>query len=233
MDLVTRSKNSESVRKAFNCFFDGRLLYLSYPDVRNDGLTNKEGLLNLDREFINLDKEYNIVENTSELYIESDLYQILPNIVREFKNLEIVEISGSRWFELNCTQFPQSVKKIIVSEQLNLPEDFLNGSHYLLNLEEIHIPMYCLLDTLKNYPTDEQEEENKQQSLLYYQPIADLPNLHKIVLVTYSCLDRDDIRSDWKVYIENLPLLENVKYRIHKIFNKYKNITIFLSEISS
>ena len=86
-----------------------------------------------------LDNLCGLYNDCKKIYFESDFVHRLYPVMNKFVNVEEISLEGSRWFNLECSQFPISVKKINI-DCMNLNKNiFYRGKDGLINLTELNI----------------------------------------------------------------------------------------------
>jgi len=94
---------------------DKNILILS-ADIQNNGYND-----DYDGYFDKLNDEVQIYDITETLIINSDSINEIPNNVLKFNNLKKLNVSGSRFWNLQLTQVPKSVETLIFIDHSNLP----------------------------------------------------------------------------------------------------------------
>jgi len=89
--------------------------------------------------FDKFDKLFGLYKDCKKISIDSDYNNKLYPVMNKFVNVEEIRIEGCRWYYLECSQFPISVKKIYVNS-INLDESiFYRGKEKLVNLTELTV----------------------------------------------------------------------------------------------
>ena len=162
--------------------------------------------------------EYNILENTNHLYLETDFYFSFPQVFLRFKNIKKLEIIGCRWSNLNCNQIPIYVEHLILTYTI-LPSDIMKGAENLINLQNLELninPFFGYHSGLILYESYGNSGSKDEDDDIH--PIPDLGNL-KYVSFDISEQDIDKIIDDnvYKKIIQKHKLFENIKNRISNI----------------
>ena len=180
--ILNQSNNINHTNNIFTiCYYNKELkyLHLGYPNIEEQTEECWEiNILNLHEKY----PEYNIIENTENMFLEADYYHSFPQVFLKFLNLKKIEICGSRWWNLNCNQIPISVEHLIMTQHTNLQNDVMKGGESLINLHTLELDYFPFFGYCNFYDYNEGEF-----SILYIEniyPIADIGKLKKIILHT-------------------------------------------------
>jgi len=187
-------------------------LYLSYPTIQEN---TEECWTNIILQMLDNYKEIDIINNTKELYLETDFYFSFPTIFLRFPNIKVLEIAGCRWFHLDCNQIPISVQHLILTQHSNLPQNIMIGSQSLINLQKLD------LDITPFFGNGEMLYIKEIKEIEEIESIPDLGNLIEVSIYFYGCgIDIETIEyvNIYKDIIKNHKLFENIKYRISDIY---------------
>ncbi len=92
-----------------------------------------------DEFFDQLNNTQNIYSTVENLYLQTDLIDSIPRQIKKFEKLNQLTISGTRFWNLDLINVPQSVKVLSLIDHLNLHSNCLIGMDQLINLEEIYL----------------------------------------------------------------------------------------------
>ena len=82
--------------------------------------------------FDKLDNQCNLYYDCKVIYFYNDFETKLYQVMKKFLNLDEIIIEGSKWYDLECCQFPSSIKIINIEYLINLSKNFNNGKELLL-----------------------------------------------------------------------------------------------------
>ncbi len=209
----------------FSSYFslDYTILHLDYYPIKNDQYNEF---------FEQMNDSYHIYSQVQTLYICTDFINKLPTNILQFKVLKKLTINGSRWWDLNMTQIPNTIEIVELINQSNLQPASIIGCEQLINLKilkldadafniKIRTNDYCTtyfdckcnFDDIMGCDCPPGCQLDKKYS------IPNLPNLTTIMFQSGELLV-DDLFLDntiWKNDILNHPVLSRVKHRIKSI----------------
>lgn len=142
------------------------------------------------------------------LIINSDFFYELPENVAKFNNLKFLGVHGSRFWDLDMTRIPPSIKTLDLTEHSNLSANCFKGMDRLIHLKELLIDdVFDILHSgscLVQYDcdcdglcdcNDYSETKNNYTSEI---PIPYLPSLKTITLcVGIGFVPEGDKRNKW------------------------------------
>lgn len=190
---------------AFNNYItlDRKYLHLSYLPL-NESYNNF---------FDQLNQSINTYKTVERLYFETDFINSLPEKIIEFHNLTELNVSGSRFWNLNLLNVPPTLKVLYLTEHSNFNSDCLLGMDKLINLKEIHLNAEAFfLDQLFMYPDRERNQCDRNDI-----PIANLPNLKIISFVYGGLKSKDEFLENWVELLKADPLFSLINHRIDTI----------------
>lgn len=167
----------------------------------------------------------NLYDTLQILTIGTDFINILPPNVLKFKKLKSLTVIGSRWCDLNMTQIPPSVERIVLVDQTNLSYRCLIGMEKLVNLKELYLDysafnLPAINDPDYLYTNDHTDVPADQVQLVQ------IPNL-SIYLVYNMYVKTNNFISGWEFLILDHYLFKNMK--IKSISELNGNIKIILN----
>lgn len=186
-------------------------------------------------------------EEVEKIEINRDDIYHFPEELQNFKHLMHLSISRAELSYANCQGLPVSLitlECIQINNGKLLPLDFFFGSSKLINLHTIKIDLkFCIpeewIDLFIRQSIEKASEITKDLCLqeelcLFYPPrdgfqnitpIADLPDLELIILLTTPGFESIScFVSDWEDIIKENLLLSSIKYRISKLTLKQSEI---------
>jgi hypothetical protein len=222
----------KSTCNIFDCCYkiESKYLFLSYPSIEEQTEECWEkNIMDIHEQY----SEYNILENTEHIFLDSDFYFSFPQVFFKFMNLKKLEISGARWWNLNCNQIPVSIEHLLLVNHTNLQNDVMKGGENLINLHTLELDGFPFFADYDFSIYDEINHSEYYNQIYEYDntyPIPDIGKLKKIILHI------NDQRIDYLKYyifqyiIKNHKLFSNIKNRINKIYvdDETKNIIIDL-----
>ena len=153
-----------------------------------------------------MNKIYNVYNECEKMYLETDFNHRFPKIFLNFKKLKELKISGSRLFDIDCYQIPESVE-ILDIESRNMNEDVLNGIEKLVNLKKISVDFSKIF-----------------KSSIVFPNFPNLLNLREIYLNLFSTEENEygdlDEYQKHKLFdkILDCDIFYKIKHRINKIY---------------
>lgn len=206
MAATIKIVNNSDIRKEnkyFNEYItqDNKYLHLSYSSLVNNGSSLESYNEYLDE----LDLKFNIYKLTEKLFLCTDFIHKLPSNILKFINLKEIEVDGTRFWDLNCSQLPISITTIRFY-YTNLSSDFIIGMDRLINLYSLHI--YDRSFDFSRIHIDEQHNPDLDK------PIPNLPVLKFINIYLCEATELYLASNNWKNKIMNHKLLSDVKNRI-------------------
>lgn len=146
-----------------------------------------------------------IYEKITELYINNDGIQEVPESILNFKNLQSIQIGGARFWNITMKNIPPSIQVIKYDRHSNLNQDCLEGAEKLLHLK------FLSLDLGEYFPIfqyiNSEEYEGKYC-------IPDLPELETVRIEMGHCFSSSDLLPDYINIIKNHPIMKDISHRI-------------------
>jgi hypothetical protein len=145
------------------------------------------------------------------LRFETDLIHRLPENMLElgFENLKYLSISGSRFWDFDMRQVPLSVQTLVLVDQTNLQDTYINGMERLNNLRELRIPM----DTFDFSDIFERQIHMKHRDYkMVTMPL--IPRLRHIYFHTGMGYQKEDLVKHWKRIFKFNQLFTQIKEQI-------------------
>lgn len=205
----------ENLNKNCNnaCFYDKNkyLLYLSYPPFKDIYDSEYCGKV-----FDLIDEKYNIYEECESIFYETDWQYELLKEFKKFKKLKDITIDGTRFYDLDLDQIPNTVEKLDISSSINLPSELLDRLDLLPNLKILIIcGRYFGIDeyiSWDDYITWDADIKT---------PIKDLKNIKYIKFIEVKPIDTFYV--DWSKKLSEASFMKNIKYRIKNIEAKSRD----------
>lgn len=183
------------------------LSYYSFDEFSEDDRPNCCKISSYDELFDKLD----LYDTLLILTIDTDFIYTLPPNVLKFKKLKSITVKGCRWWNLNMTQIPESIEKIVLVDQTNLSPKCLIGMKKLINLKELYLDYssfhfpdindeYFSIDEYTLVPEDEQI------------PLIQIPNL-SVYLIYNIYVEKYKFVKGWESFILDHYLFKNLKVK--------------------
>lgn len=214
--MVIELKSTSSVHDC-NYNKESKYLHLSYPYIEEQSEECWEkNILEMNEKY----PEYNLIENTEKLFLDTDFFFSFPQVFFKFINLKKLEISGSRWWNLNCNQIPVSVEHLILVDHTNLGIDVMKGGESLINLHTLELDIYPFFNNCDLVDYDEKDYEYFS-GIYDYKNTYPIPNIGKLkkIIMHINGTGYDDIKLfNYENILKNHKLFSNIKNRINKIY---------------
>lgn len=182
-----------------------KFLCLSYPNIGDN--CNEEAY---NKYFDQLDSEVGIYDKTEKLFLETDHIYKIPSNILKFRNLKEIDIRGSRFWDLNCSQIPISIEIIHLIEHSCLGCDCINGMDKLINITTLDLD--CNPFNISRIFEYHDPIEIDETDVI---PIPNLPNLESITLRTIC--SKSELIPNWMPTFTNHRLFNNIRDKIDKI----------------
>lgn len=185
-----------------------KYLSLSYPEIDNDFTGS-----GYNKYFDSLNSQIGSYHTVNYLFICTDFIGDIPTNVKNFVNLEILEIEGSRFWNLTMKNVPPSVKKIYLIDQTNLQPGCLQEMDKLINIQELHIDYKSIeLFNISIDPNQRTYDEDRQITDII--PLPDLSSLQTIYFYIDD-IQEYELKEDWETQLRHHPIFKNINHRIN------------------
>lgn len=221
---IVQDMNAQSVRWYANSSIttDRKILFISEFNCDNTEYekyfaTDESGY---DEYFDQLDREEQLYDKVETLILVTDFLHKIPSHVLKFKNLKKLNVMGSRFWDLNFHQVPESVQTLILTDHTNLQYHCINGMERLVDLIEIDLdmrPFYL------EYIFQWSQSRPDGNTLI---PIPNLQNLRTISFHSGRSYHQDELKPNWKGLFKNDYLFKNIKHRIANISINYDSLPV-------
>lgn len=165
-----------------------------------------------------LDDKYNIYTYVESFYLETDFIYELPKNVSKFGKLLKIQVCGSRWWDLDMTFIPKSIKHVTFTEQSNLSEKCLNGCETLINLETLELSdIYDITARIDEYYY---VFDDNQLCIPF------IPSLKQINIELNSCRYELELKENFRKILLDMVLFKN--YDINSIYYEEDIYTLLI-----
>lgn len=208
---------NSKTKELFSTFLstDKKFLNISYPDL--------ECKVEAYNDFLDdMHDHYAIYDTVEDLYLKTDSINSMPINIKKFKKLINLEVSGSRFWDLNVEHVPMTVKKIVLTDHSNLQPECISGIDKLINLECLGLDIDPFELIISYDQQNEYYDENNN-----IEPLPLMPNLKRIEFDT-GMYDEEELLNDWKEIIISHVLFSKIKNCIKNIdYDNFKIIITF------
>jgi len=182
--------------------------------------------------FQRLQQEYHVFEMIENMTIETDgCFGFENDILKQFTKLKYLHISGSRWWNLQMNQFPDSIESLQLTDSANLSlKKLWNGIETMVNLKTLYLDIWDLMDpeTLKIFLVEKVWEKpmDIQNQIIPEKCIVIWPVHLKTLILNYETnfhqypeFENDEeyfLFRDHHERIVDYPIFKNIKSKIIK-----------------
>jgi hypothetical protein len=208
MNILEIIKENDKIPRGTSFItWDKKFLCLNYASIGEESYN---------RYFNRLDFEERTYSKVIKLELLTDFINELPSNILLFQNLKEINIKGSRFWNLDMTQIPNTVEILYLTEHSNLSAECINGMDELINLSAIYLDF----DTFKffNIFIDSDyynlNNDNSNSDII---PIPNLPKLKFITFCSGTFYKKESLKNDWLTIFKDHQLFRDIKNRISSV----------------